>query len=125
MPRSCSRRSARPTAGARRRSAPGGAPSTSALGWWPGDPRYPKAAFYAYAHPAPEGFADATLQPAAARWDDALGEFVLDWEDVVAAPDPHAAAVAFGRSAVQHACRICKWDPELAASAEGNPPPIG
>ena len=28
-----------------------------AVGWWPGDARYPKAAFYAYAHPAPEGFA--------------------------------------------------------------------
>jgi len=27
-----------------------------AVGWWPGDPRYDKAAFYAYAHPAPEGF---------------------------------------------------------------------
>ena len=26
-----------------------------AIGWWPGDGRYPKAAFYAYAHPAPEG----------------------------------------------------------------------
>ena len=29
-----------------------------AVGWWPGDPRYGKAAFYAYAHPAPEGFAE-------------------------------------------------------------------
>ncbi len=27
-----------------------------AIGWWPGDPRYARAAFYAYAHPAPEGF---------------------------------------------------------------------
>ena len=35
-----------------------------AVGWWPGDPRYPQAAFYAYAHPAPEGFAAATLEPA-------------------------------------------------------------
>ncbi len=26
------------------------------IGWWPGDPRYPAAAFYAYAHPAPPGF---------------------------------------------------------------------
>ncbi len=32
-----------------------------AVGWWPGDPRYAKAAFYAYAHPAPEEFPDATL----------------------------------------------------------------
>ena len=26
------------------------------IGWWPGDARYPGAAFYAYAHPAPDGF---------------------------------------------------------------------
>src|SRR5471032_3304494 len=43
-----------------------------AVGWWPGDARYDRAAFYAYAHPAPEGFAAATLSPAAAHWDDAL-----------------------------------------------------
>ncbi len=34
-----------------------------AVGWWPGDHRYGRAAFYAYAHPAPEGFAAATLFP--------------------------------------------------------------
>jgi hypothetical protein len=38
-----------------------------AVGWWPGDGRYPKAAFYAYAHPAPEGFGGGALSPAAAR----------------------------------------------------------
>jgi hypothetical protein len=38
-----------------------------AVGWWPGDPRYRQAAFYAYAHPAPAGFEGGTLQPAAAR----------------------------------------------------------
>ena len=31
------------------------------VGWWPGDARYPRAAFYAYAHPAPAGFENATL----------------------------------------------------------------
>src|SRR5438105_1331876 len=61
-----------------------------ALGWWPGDARYGKAAFYAYAHPAPEGFADARLSPPSARWDADLGEYVLDWEDVCAGLDPHA-----------------------------------
>ncbi len=95
-----------------------------ALGWWPGDPRYPKAAFYAYAHPAPEGFAGATLSPAAARWAADLGEYVLDWDDVVAAADPHAAALQFARSAFSHACAACRWDPQLASSAEGSPPPI-
>ena len=95
-----------------------------AVGWWPGDPRHPRAAFYAYAHPAPAGFAGAQLEPAAARWDAELGEYLLDWDDVVAAPDPHAAALAFARSAFQHACVVCDWDPRLAASAAGTPPPV-
>ena len=34
-----------------------------AVGWWPGDPRYPRAAFYAYAHPAPAGFEAAARGP--------------------------------------------------------------
>jgi hypothetical protein len=95
-----------------------------AIGWWPGDTRYRKAAFYAYAHPAPEGFAGAKLSPGAARWDAELGEYVLDWEDVCAAPDPHEFALEFARSAFKHACMVCEWDPALAATAEGVPPPV-
>jgi hypothetical protein len=95
-----------------------------ALGWWPGDARYPRAAFYAYAHPAPDGFSAATLSPAAARWDSTLGEYILDWDDVRMAADPHATALDFARSAVQHACAICDWDPTLAASIDGTPPPL-
>ncbi|MGO8961844.1 MAG: DUF5996 family protein [Streptosporangiaceae bacterium] len=95
-----------------------------AVGWWPGDPRHPAAAFYAYAHPAPHGFDSADLAPAAARWDASLGEYVLNWDDVRASPDPHAAALEFARSAFRHACAVCQWDPRLAASADSNPPPV-
>ena len=95
-----------------------------ALGWWPGDTRYPKAAFYAYAHPAPEGFAEAELAPSAARWDAALGEYILNWDDVRATDDPHATALEFAQSVFRHACEVCEWDPELLASAEGTPPPM-
>jgi hypothetical protein len=95
-----------------------------AVGWWPGDARYPRAAFFAYAYPAPEGLSDASLSPAAAHWDATLGEFILDWDDLLEEPDPHAAALAFARSAVRHGCEVCGWDSGLAASAEGVPPPI-
>jgi hypothetical protein len=95
-----------------------------AVGWWPGDGRYGKAAFYAYAHPAPPGFASATLSPAAARWEPELGEYILDWADVIASDDPHATALEFARSAFRHACLVCGWDPALAASAESEPPPV-
>jgi hypothetical protein len=37
-----------------------------AVGWWPGDARYPRAAFYSYAHPAPPGYPEARLTPAGA-----------------------------------------------------------
>jgi hypothetical protein len=95
-----------------------------AVGWWPGDARYGRAAFYAYAHPAPAGFEHGTLEPGAARWEPELGEFVLDWEDIRTAPDPHALALEFARSAFRHSCLVCEWDPALPASAEGDPPPV-
>jgi Family of unknown function (DUF5996) len=95
-----------------------------AVGWWPGDARYAHAAFYAYAHPAPDGFSKATLEPAAARWDPELGEYVLDWDALAESDDPHTTGVAFARSAFRHACLVCEWDPALAGSAEGSPPPV-
>jgi hypothetical protein len=95
-----------------------------AIGWWPGDARYERAAFYAYAHPAPDGFAAARLSPASTRWEQQLGEYVLDWDDVCAALDPHRFALEFARSAFRHACLVCEWDPALSASAEGHPPPV-
>jgi Family of unknown function (DUF5996) len=95
-----------------------------AIGWWPGDPRYPRAAFYAYAHPAPPGFATASPSPPEARWAEDLGEYVLDWDDVRASADPHATVVLFARSVFQHACAVCEWDPLLPASVEGDPPPV-
>lgn len=95
-----------------------------AIGWWPGDQRYPHAAFYAYAHPAPSGYEQATLEPASSRWEPSLGEYVLDWNDVVETDDPHRAAVSFAASAVHHSCTACGWDPALTASLEGQPPPV-
>ncbi|HEY1323795.1 MAG TPA: DUF5996 family protein [Streptosporangiaceae bacterium] len=95
-----------------------------AVGWWPGYPAYPKAAFYAYAHPAPPAFGHTSLSPPAARWDSDLGEYLLDWDDVLASPDPRATALEFARSAFRHGCAVCGWDPALAASAEGTPPPV-
>ena len=151
-PRSCSRPCELRIAAARRRSTRGGDRSTSRSAsspvsrstrrrrtsscatpgtrsrsrsaGGPGDDRHPRAAFYAYAYPPPEGFADGTLSPASAHWDAALGEYILDWDDVRSGEDPHGAALSFARSAVAHGCRVCGWNPPLAASVEGDPPPI-
>ena len=83
-----------------------------------------RAAFYAFAYPPPPGFGGAALSPAAARWDQTLGEYILNWDDVRAAPDPQAAAADFLRSAFHHAYRTSGWSAELGATAEGTPPPV-
>jgi hypothetical protein len=93
-----------------------------AVGWWPGDERYARPAFYAYAHPAPDGFAGADI--GSGHWQAELGEYVLDWDEAIASPDPHATALAFARSVFAHACAVCDWDPTLAATAHGDPPPV-
>ena len=83
-----------------------------------------EAAFYAYAHPAHEGFAEATLSPRSVALGPSLGEYILDWDDVCQSSDPRAAGLEFARSAFRHACTVCDWDPALLASAEGTPPPV-
>jgi hypothetical protein len=92
------------------------------VGWWPGDARHRGAAFYAYAHPAPQQFPGADLSPA--RWDDVLGEYLLEQDDVRTATDPEGVALEFAQRVFQHACAVCGWDEALAASAEGRPPPV-
>ena len=74
--------------------------------------------------PTPDGFADADLSPAAARWDQQLGEYLLEWNDIRENPDPHALTLECARSAFRHTCAVGEWDPALAATAEGIPPPI-
>ena len=83
----------------------------SSAGFWPGgaggggDPF-----FYSYAYPSPDGFADAAVEPAAARFDEALGEFVLPYEAVRAADDPDAALIAFLESSYSAAADLAGWD---------------
>jgi hypothetical protein len=93
-----------------------------AIGWWPGDHRYGAAAFYGYAHPPGAEFPSADL--ALGHWEHTLGEYILDWDDVVRSTNPHLTAIEFGRSVALHACLTCDWEPELAASLEGHPPPV-
>jgi hypothetical protein len=93
-----------------------------ALGWWPGDQRYGRPAFYAYAHPAPEAFSD--LELALGGWNPQLGEYVLDGDELRHTRDPRAAALDFGRAVFRHASVVCDWDIGLAVTADGKPPPV-
>src|SRR4029453_4854851 len=93
-------------------------------GWGRVDAKHGGGAFVAFAYPAPEGFADADLDPKAAHWDPDLGEFVLEWEDIRAEPDPHALALELAPRALAPPAKGGGWDPGRAGRAEGHPPPI-
>jgi hypothetical protein len=78
-------------------------------GFWPGNGGYGKAAFYAYAAPAPPGLAQTTLA-GAGRFDGTLGEFVLDYDEVRAAKDPDAAVRGFLQETYAAAADLAGWD---------------
>jgi len=82
----------------------------SSAGFWPGDARFPEAAFYAYAYPEPAGFREARVRPAAARFDPNLGEFVLPYAAVRASSDPWGDIQAFLESTYVAAADLAKWD---------------
>jgi hypothetical protein len=80
------------------------------VGWWPGSDAFPNPAFYAYAAPEPAGLRDAQIRPSAARYDTALSEFILLYDDVRAAPDPKSALLDFCQSTYDAAANLAHWD---------------
>ena len=82
----------------------------SSAGFWPGNEAFPEAAFYSYAYPEPKGFRDATARPAAARFEAAMGEFVLPYEAVRSDAAPDQAVLAFMQSTYEAAAERAAWD---------------
>jgi len=82
----------------------------SSAGFWPGGAPYAQAAFYSYAYPAPAGFATAVVRPAQAFFSKELGEFLLPYNAVRAAPDPEGALMEFLQSTYAAAADLGHWD---------------
>lgn len=81
----------------------------SSAGFWPGGGAVDYPAFYSYAYPAPAGFAQATVAPAAASYSTALGEFLLPYDAVRAAPSPDEALLEFLQSTYEAAANLADW----------------
>ncbi len=82
----------------------------SSVGFWPGGSGVDGAAFYSYAAPSPEGFKDAHVGPAAARYDTQLGEFLLMYDNVREAESPTSALMEFCQTTYEAAANLAKWD---------------
>jgi hypothetical protein len=96
----------------------------SSCGFWPGDARYPQAAFYAYAYPEPAGFRDTPVAPETAFYHPTLSEYVLPYGAVRQSADPDRAALDFLQSTYDAAADRGGWDRQrLERTATGNSTP--
>jgi hypothetical protein len=116
MDLACTRFSGRPAP-----EHPGGAPhcgdwvmvegysrELSSCGFWPGGGA--EGAFYAYAYPEPEGFAQQPAGPPEAHYSAENGQFLLPYEAVRTAPDPDRALLDFLHDTYVAAADLGGWD---------------
>jgi len=82
----------------------------SSAGFWPGGPAAPYPLFYSYAYPEPADFGTVTARPSSARYDLALREFILPYDDMRRAEDPEQALLAFLESTYTAAADLGRWD---------------
>ncbi|MGE5762920.1 MAG: DUF5996 family protein [Mycobacterium leprae] len=84
-----------------------------AFGFWPGDTRYPRPAFYSYTYPRPGGIDEAPIAPAGAAWNSDLGEFLLPYDVARHATAPEEAVLAFLQASYDAGVRLGGWPPEF------------
>jgi hypothetical protein len=87
----------------------------SSAGWWPGGEtlsgiEVPGAAFYSYMAPEPAGYAERGVRPVGAHYNRDLGEFLLNYDDLRAAPSPHLALLEFLQSTYEAGAEAAHWD---------------
>ena len=82
----------------------------ASFGFWPGGGAVTEPAFYAYAYPEPTGFAQRSILPKAARYDNDLREFILPYEAVRAAERPDDTLLEFLQGTYAAAADLARWD---------------
>jgi len=81
-------------------------------GFWAGDARYPRPAFYAYVAPAPAGIELASIRPDTASFNKDMGEFILNYDDMRAVESPGQALLDFFESTYDVSAQLARWDRE-------------
>jgi hypothetical protein len=92
----------------------------SSCGFWPGAPGM-EPLFYSYAYPQPSGYAESSVQPAAARFDPNLGEFILPYEDMRQSESPDEVLLQFLQSTYEAAATTAQWDRQGLEAAYSSP----
>jgi hypothetical protein len=81
----------------------------SSCGFWPGNDRFPTAAFYSYAYPMPPGF-ERTQMPEGAYYNEQLREFILPYDAVRSSGAPDRLLLEFFQRTYEAAANLGGWD---------------
>ena len=81
-------------------------------GWWPGGSGVDGPAFYSYAAPEPNGFAQQKVLPGAAFYHPELKEFLVMYDELRKAQSPPAALLEFLHSTYEAGANLAHWDRE-------------
>ena len=93
-------------------------------GFWPGDERSPTPAFYSYTYPQPTGLGTASIHPAAATYNQDLGEFLLPYDAVQSASSPEQTLLEFFQSTYEAGATLGQWDREALELRNGSNAPL-
>ena len=93
----------------------------SSAGFWPGGGGTDYPAYYSYMYPPAAGFREYAVQPTAAFYSEALGEFLLPYDAVRTAADPDATLLAFLQSTYEAAAQSAHWDRAALECPRGLP----
>jgi hypothetical protein len=81
-------------------------------GFWAGNDNYPKPAFYSYMYPAPKGIENTGFKPRLASFNQTLGEFILNFEDVNKSESPGELIMEFLNSTYEESAKLAGWNIE-------------
>ena len=90
-----------------------------AFGFWPGDERYPQAAYYTYMYPKPKGM-EAVELTQGALFHAQLSECLMPYETVRHSNHPDQVLLGFLEAAYNGSAMLAGWDlPSLRAEMPG------
>jgi hypothetical protein len=84
----------------------------SSCGFWPGGGAIPYPAYYSYAYPEQDRFAESPVKPDAAFYSRELREFILPYDAVRQAESPDDRLLEFLQATYEAAANLGAWNRE-------------
>lgn len=83
------------------------------VGLWCGNASFPHIAYYSFIYPQPLDIERTKIYPDSAYWNEALGEFILTYDNLRKSKNPEEELLLFFESTYQVSAELAGWEPGL------------